>query len=189
MESQCSSESRTLEVSWKDTTHCRNLGNLHPSIHLVFCAKQDLDYWWYYIQYSEFVRCNFIRGYPWSIARLRQAASTYVEHISPLVTEPSAYNWRDFPVNHYDLGNDIDGSVKSRKSKFILTPSCFWFKDVGTIEDHNEDVFYIWSRLICAYYDNFEFQQSEFGNSTQTLNIDSGPMSSYYVEYILYFCP
>lgn len=52
------------------------------------------------------------------------AASTCVEHISPLVTEPSAYNWRDFPVNHYDLENDIDGSVKS-SHKFILTPS--WF--------------------------------------------------------------
>ena len=84
------------------------------------------------------------------------AASTCVEHISLLVTEPSAYNWREFPVDHYDLKNDIDGSVKSSR-KFILTPSCFWFKDVGTIEDHDEDAFYIWSRLICAYYDNFEF--------------------------------
>ena len=65
-----------------------------------------------------------------------------------------------------------------------MTPSCLWSKDVGTIEDHDEDAFYIWSRLICAYYDDFEFQQSEFGNSTQTLNIDSGPMFSYYVEYI-----
>ena len=101
-----------------------------------------------------------------------------MEHIPPSVTEPSAYNWRDFPVNHYDLGKDIDGSVKS-SCKSILTPFCFWFKDVGTIEDHNEDAFYICSRRVCAYYDNFEFRQSEFGKSARTLNIGSGPMSSY----------
>ena len=35
-------------------------------------------------------------------------------------------------------------------------------------------------------YDNFDFRQSEFGNSTRTLNIDSGPMSSYYVEYNIF---
>ena len=79
-----------------------------------------------------------------------------MEHISPSVTEPSAYNWREFPVDHYDLENEIDGSVKSSR-KFILTPSCFWFKDVGTIEDHNEDAFYIWSRLICGFNEDFEF--------------------------------
>lgn len=105
----------------------------------------------------------FVDQGPWNVtdARLSElaninyaTASTYNEHISLLVTKPSAYNWKDFTVINYDLENDINESVKS-SCQFILTPSWFWFNDVDTIEDHNEDAFYILSRLICRDYDNF----------------------------------